>query len=214
MFVRVKEGRVIIELSLSLPKRSWKIRTKFRRGRRGRWVEALGYYVFTPRVGDVIMEGDAFEWMITNEEIRDILLALKHVSPDEYEAIKEDVEDVRPSDYINWQEVKGPLRVELDETGIIVEACLRGKQRKPEEPTPHFFLVFPLDRPSRAHFIMDMWGNVVREPVGHKITAGDRLVWEILDNRWIKEVTVLIARLSEAHNSRMKEEVLRVIESL
>ena len=55
---------------------------------------------------------------------------------------------------------------------------------------------------------------MVREPVGHKITAGDRLVWEILDNRWIKEVTVLIARLSKAHNSRMKKKVLKVIESL
>ena len=72
--MRVKEGRIIVELSLSLPKRSWKIRTKVRRGRRGSWVEALGCYVFRPGVGDVIMEGDAFEWMITNEELRDLLL--------------------------------------------------------------------------------------------------------------------------------------------
>ena len=208
------ERRVVVELSLSLPKPAWKIRTRVKRGRRGTWVRELGCYVFKPRVGDEIVKGDAFEWMITNEEVRDILLALRCISPNDYEVIKRAVDGVKPSHYIKWHEVRGALRKELDDTGIIVEASLRGKQRKPEELTPYLFVVFPLDRPSKAHFITDKWGKIVDEPVGRRIMAGDKLIWIIFNNEWIKEITVLIAKLSEKHNQRMKEDVFQVIARL
>jgi len=208
------DKRIMVELSLSLPKPAWKIRTSIRRGRRGTWVRRLRCYVFTPRVGDEIMEGDAFEWMITNEEIRDILLVLKCISPRKYEEIKEVVYGIRPNNYIKWHQVKDTIKKELDGTGIFIEASMRGKQRKPEELTPYLFIVFPLDKPSKAHCIVDKRGRQVHQPVGRRIMAGDKLIWEILNYNWIRDVTVLVARLSEAHNNKLKKDVFQAIEKL
>ena len=214
MSVRIVNSRMLVELSLSLPKPAWKVRSSVRRGRRGRRVESLGCYVFTPRMGDEILEGDAFEWMITNEELRDLLSVLKCISPSEYEAIRELVHAIGPDDYVRWHRVEGPIRVELDETGIVVEASRRGKQRKPEELTPYLFIVFPLDRLSEAHYIVDKRGSVIREPVGYKIMAGDRLIWEVLDSAWLREIAILMARLSADHHRRLVRDVFQVIDGL
>ena len=214
MSVRVIDSKMLVELSLSLPKPAWKVRSSVRRGRRGRWIESLRCYVFTPRMGDEILKGDVFEWMITNEELRDLLSVLKCISPGEYEAVRGLVRAIGPDDYVRWHQVEGPIRVELDKTGIVVEASMRGKQRKPEELTPHLFIVFPLDSPSEAHYIVDKRGHVIREPVGHKIMAGDRLVWEILDSAWLREITILVARLSADHHRRLMRDVFQAINGL
>jgi len=203
---------IIVEFSLSLPKRSWKIRTKTRRGKRGNWVSIIGCYVFTPRAGDIIMEDDKFEWMIKNEELRDILFVLRCLSKKDYNAIKEAVYEIKPSDYINWDEE----RMLIKQLGyrIIVEASLRPKMWKPTELTPQLFVVFPLDKVSEVHYIVDKRGRKILKPCGHKIMAGDKLIWIILNNEWIRDIASFIARLSNDHNRKIKKEVFSMIERL
>lgn len=108
------------------------------------------------------------------------------------------------------------MSVRVIDSKMLVELSLslRGKQRKPEELTPYLFIVFPLDRPSEAHYIVDKRGHVIREPVGHKIMAGDRLVWEILDSAWLREITILVARLSADHHRRLMRDVFQAIDGL
>ena len=95
-----------------------------------------------------------------------------------------------------------------------MEASLRPKMRKPEELTPYLFIIFPLDKISEAHYITDKRGMRVLQPCGRRIMAGDKLIWVILDNDWIKDIALLIAMLSNDHNRRIKREVFDVIERL
>ena len=212
MSVSITNEHIRVEFSLSLPKPSWKIRTKIRRDRRGNWVDIIKCYVFTPRIGDVIMKDDKFEWMITNEELRDVISALKCLSKEEYDIIKEAVYEVEASDYIDWS--RGKIFIKEFVYGITVEASLRPKMRKPEELTPYLFIILPLDKASEAHYIIDKRGTRVLQPCGRRIMAGDKLIWVILDNDWIKDIALLIAMLSNDHNRRIKREVFDVIERL
>jgi hypothetical protein len=208
--VKVENNKMLIEFSLTQPKKAWKIRSKVRRNRRGIFVPEISHYVFTPRIGDVVYEGDIFEWMIANEEVRDILSALRCISREEYDNIRSRVYNLVEANFIDWS--RKAVTREID-YGISIEATRRGKQRKPEELTPYLFVLFPLDSTSKAHYLVDKRGRRIKETVGYKIKAGDKLLW-IMDKSWIEDITIMLASLDEDHNIRVKENVFDVIERL
>lgn len=69
MSVRIKEDNVIMEFPLTQPKRSWKIR------------RVRGTRPSNLRVGYEISAGDLFEWMVSNDEILDMLFGLDIYQP-------------------------------------------------------------------------------------------------------------------------------------
>jgi len=153
-------------------------------------------------MGDVIYEGDIFEWMVNNEEIRDVLSALKCVSPNKYKEIKRQVYSIT--------RFKPKIEKELG-FGIKIEAGYEPKQRKPQELTPFFFVLFPIDRPTDACYIVNKREEIVKQPLGYKIKAGDRLVWVVKEEEWLREIVVALAGLDEDHKERVKKEVFKVI---
>lgn len=199
--VRVKDNTIFVEFSLSQPKRAWKIRSKIPRDRRGRFDCKRGVYKFTPTYGDIIEDGDVFEWMVDNEEIRDILSALRCLSKNIYEEIKKEVYDI--------EDFKYDVRKELG-LGVKIEASLEPKQRKPSELTPFLFVLFPIDKPTDVYYIANKREEKIEHPVKHKIKAGDKLVW-VVNKEWLKEVVVSLAKLDEDHRRRVIEEVFKVI---
>jgi len=196
--VRVEDNEIFVEFSLTLPKRAWKTR-KLKKKRKP-----------TPKLGYVIERGDIFEWMITNEEVRDILSTLKCISRKNYDEIRSLVYGL--AEYIDWSK-EIVVRDELS-YGIFVEASLQPKMRKRTELTPYLFVLFPLDHPSEAHYLIDKKGRRVDRTLRYKIRAGDKLVWLIEDIDWIRIIVSRLATLSEAHNRRIKEEVFEIIDSL
>lgn len=140
------------------------------------------------------------EWMVNNEEVRDILSALRCVSADFYEEIKREVYAIK--------EFKASMMKELG-FGIKIEACLEPKQRKPSELTPYLFVLFPMDKPSKACYIVDKKGKPIKNPIRYKIKAGDRLVWAIIDLEWLREVTLGLAQLDEAHKDKVIEDIFQ-----
>lgn len=211
MSIKVENNKILVEFSLTQPKKSWKIRSKARRNGRGWFVPEISRYVFTPRIGDRVYVGDIFEWMITNEEIRDILSALRCISKEEYANIKVQVYRLVEANFIDWKHEK-VVKKELD-FGISIEASRRGKQRKPEELTPYLFVLFPLDSASKVHCLVDKRGGRIKETVGYKIKAGDKLLW-ITNVSWIGDIAVMLASLDKDHNIKVKKNVFNVIERL
>jgi hypothetical protein len=210
--VRIENNKILIEFSLTQPKRAWKIRSKFKRNRRGRFVPQICRYVFTPRIGDIVCKGDIFEWMIANEEVRDILSVLKCISKEDYDNIKDRVYSLMKSDFIKWSRKKAVIK-EIG-YGISIEATRRGKQWKPEELTPYLFVLIPMDSTSKVHCLVDKRGRLIQETVGYRVKAGDKILWRIIDVSWIENIVKLLACLDEDHNRRVKEDIFEVIESL
>jgi len=202
MSVRVKDNTVFVEFSLSQPKRAWKLRSKNKRGLRGRFNSKRGVYKFTPTMGDVIHEGDVFEWMVNNEEVRDMLSALKCISPARYEEIKRQVYTITC--------FKPEIEKELG-FGIKIEACYEPKQRKPQEKTPYLFVLFPMDKPTDVCYIVNKRDEVVKQPSEYKIKAGDRLVWIVKEEGWFNEIVITLAGLDNDHKNRVIKEVFEVI---
>lgn len=201
MSIRIKNNTIFVEFSLSQPKRAWKIRSKTPRDGRGRFDHERKVYKFTPAYGDIIKEGDVFEWMVDNEEIRDILSALKCLSENTYGEIKKEVYAIK--------EFRHNIKKELG-LGVEIEASLKPKQRKPSEQTPFFFVLFPMDKPTDVCYIINKRGEKIEHPTGHKIKAGDKLVW-VVNEKWLKEVVVSLAKLDKAHKERIIKEVFEVI---
>jgi hypothetical protein len=209
--VKVENNKMLIEFSLTQPKRAWKIRSKVRRNRRGTFVPEISHYVFTPRIGDALYEGDIFEWMIANEEVRDILSALRCISREEYDNIRSRVYNLMEANFIDWSHEQVVIK-KLD-YGICIEATYRGKQKKTEELTPYLLVLFPLDPTSEVHYLVDKRGRRIKETVGYKVKAGDKLLW-IMDVSWIEDIARMLASLDEDHNIRVKENIFDVIERL
>ena len=209
--VKVENNKMLVEFSLTQPKRAWKIRSNVRRNRRGWFVPEISRYVFTPRIGDRVYEGDIFEWMIANEEVRDILSALRCISREEYGNIRVQVYRLVEANFIDWSHEEAVTK-EIG-YGISIEATYRGKQKKHEELTPYLIVLFPLDSTSKVHYLVDKRGRRIKETVGYKIKAGDKLLW-IIDVSWIEDIAIMLASLDEDHNIRVKENVFDVIERL
>jgi len=195
-------NKILVEFSLTQAKEAWKVRSEVRRGRRGRFDRKRRVWKFTPTIGDMIYKGDIFEWMVSNEELRDILAALKCISINIYRRIKEEVYSVN--------EFNISLEKELG-FGIKIEASLEPKQRKPSELTPYLFVLFPMDKPTEVCYIVNKRDELVRDPIGYKIMAGDRLIW-VPNERDLEEITVSLARLDEDHKKRIIQEIFQVLD--
>jgi len=198
MSVKVENNKILVEFSLTLPKRAWKIRK--RSGRKP-----------SPNFGYVIEKEDLFEWMLTNNEVRDMLLALKYVSKQSYNDMKEFIYHMHEGDFVDWQtqeKVEGELGY-----GIILEGSRLPKQWKPTELTPYLFILFPLDNCSDFHSVIDINGNNVKKTLGYKLKSGDRLIWTAKPE-WLKKVAFRLASLDSAHLEMVKSEILTKIDAL
>ncbi|MEM2189316.1 MAG: hypothetical protein QXG35_08330 [Nitrososphaerota archaeon] len=210
--IKVRNNTIFAEFSLSQPKRSWKIRSKSKRDERGKYDTEKNVWKFTPTMNDEIQEGDVFEWMVDNQEIRDILSALKCISKDSYEKIKQEVHNIRDEEYLfdnSHASSEKAKEIELD-FDVRIEISLKPKQRKRKEKTPYLFVLFPLDRPTNICYIIDKRGEKIENPIGHKIMAGDTLVW-IVREELIKEIVVNLAKLDKAHKNGLIKEVFSKI---
>ncbi len=203
MIVQVQGDKLVVEFPLSQPKSSWRVRSKKRRGRRG-WKKDPNLWIFRPTFGDLIYEGDIFEWMISNEELREILYVAKCMEADYYEEIKKAIH--------NLNKFESHVDITLG-WGVKIEGELRPKQKKGEELTPWFFILFPLDRSSNVYYLKDAKNNKIENPINRKIRAGDRLVW-VVDLNWLKTIILKLAGLSEDHKEKIIKEVFEPIDNL
>jgi gas vesicle protein len=189
--IKVENSRILLEFPLTQAKRSWKIR-KAREYERPK----------TLKLKYVIEEGDAFEWMITNEEVRDILSVLRCVSNAHYKIIRKQVEHI--SEFVD------ELREEIND-GISLEARLRPKQKKAKELTPYLFVLLRLDSTTDTHYLVNKRGKRINRPLGYALKAGDKLNWLIKPNQ-IEVIVTKLASLDRSHLEKVKQEIFRVLE--
>lgn len=91
------------------------------------------------RVGYEISAGDLFEWMVSNDEILDMLFGFRHLSASIYGELKTSVYSI--ASYIDWKSPPKPIRYK----DMVIEGVQKPKQRKRTELTPYFFVLIPLD---------------------------------------------------------------------
>lgn len=189
MNLRIEKNKVVLEFPLTQAKPAWRIR------------KANGNKK-SPDLKYVIAEGDSFEWMITSEEVRDMVSALRCICSDNYEQLKESVYSVTT--------FRSEYRDKIGE-GIDLEARLLPKQRKPSEYTPYLFVLLTLDRTTNEHYIVDKKIKRIDKTVGHSLRAGDKLVW-VIRLAQISEITKRLTSLSKMHYEMVKRRILAVLE--
>lgn len=191
MNLRLENSRILLEFSLTQPKRAWKIR----KGAGNK--KSLEF-------GDTIEKGDSFEWMLTNEEVRDVVSALRCISPETYQNIECKVTQIKHYS-ANWTKEIGE--------GITLEAKPLPKQRKPTELTPFLFVLLRLDYYTEYHYLVDKRGKKIEAVLGHKLRAGDKLIWAI-DAAQIEEIAIGLASLDSQHQEMVKEGVFGALSRL
>lgn len=83
-------------------------------------------------LGHQIRRHDLLEWMVTYQELRDILCYLKKVSPNDFQDVVQRFKQIQPA--IEKPEEAGqksPARIEVGD--IVVEIQILGKERKPRK---------------------------------------------------------------------------------
>lgn len=190
MSLKLEDNEILLEFPLTQAKRAWKIRK--RDGRKK-----------PPDLRYLIEEGDYFEWMITNEEVRDMLSALRCISPQSYKEIKELV--------LSVSQFNAKVREEIGR-GISLEASLLPKQWKRAELTPYLFVLLRLDETTDEHYLIDKRGRLIEKTLGYKLKAGDKLVW-VIKQQQIKRIILALASLDEFHKGMVKEKIISVLEN-
>jgi len=188
MNLKLEDHKIALEFPLTQPKRAWKIRKK--KGRKT-----------SPKFKYLIEEGDTFEWMVTNEEVRDIASVLRCISSPEYQEAKRLVNFIS-SFNSSFEEKIGD--------GISLEASLLPKQRKSDEFTPYLFVLIALDRVTDDHYLVDKRGRRIEKTLGYRLKSGDKLTW-IIKPLQIKNIIVSLASLDSRHQAMVKAEVFKML---
>lgn len=188
MNLKVEDHKIMLEFPLTQPKRAWKIRK--RGGRKT-----------SPKFKYLIQEGDVFEWMITNEEVRDMASVLRCISPQEYQGAKRFVNSIS-SFNSSFEEKIG--------AGITLEASSLPKQRKRDEFTPYLFVLVALDRVTDEYYLVDKRGGRIEETLRYQLKSGDKLIW-IIKPLQIKNIIVSLASLDRRHQEMVKTEVFEIL---
>lgn len=190
MNLRVENNKVMLEFPLTQAKPAWRMR------------RANGSKK-SPDLKYVIEKGDTFEWMVTNEEVRDMVSALRCICPENYKQLKDSVFSITT--------FRSQYKDKIGD-GIDLEARSLPKQRKPSELTPYLFVLLSLDRTTSEHYVVDKKGRRVGRTIGYSVRVGDKLVW-VVRHAQIGEIAKRLASLSRMHCEMVKKRVLAALEN-